>query len=242
LVIHLSKVLIGSSARLPAVSFSGQQIAGGHSALVAVNLNPGLLRRLQSLRIRRVKVTLTISNHLTGGSAAVTTDDVYLRIPPLGAQECPVATGQLASATLGPFTLGITREHARQLIRDYAVRNYRSDNFCLFRANGIRVGYGSRELLGTASGAADGKLILALSANHYYTIDGIRPGETLSAAARKAHLSPVVHAGLNNWYIIPGATTNGVLKVRHGLVKGVGIVTKSLTSTHAQQLHLLRNF
>jgi sugar lactone lactonase YvrE len=253
LVIHLSKVLLGSAAHLHAAriatpqntvlaSFSGQQIASGHSALIAVSVNPGLLRRLQSLRIRRVKVTLTISNHLTGGSATVTTDDVYLRIPQLGARECPVATGQLASSTLGPFTLGITRGQARQLLRDYKVRNYRSDNFCLFRANGIRVGYGSRKLLGTASGTADGKLILALSANHYYTIDGIRPGDTLSAAARKAHLSPVVHAGLNDWYIIPGATTNGVLKVRHGLVKGVGIVTKSLTSTHAQQLHLLRNF
>jgi hypothetical protein len=254
LVIHLPKELLGSAARVPAprastgadtvlASFSGEQIAGGHSALISVNLNPGVLRRLQSLQIRRVKVTLTISNHLSGGPATVTRDAIYLLIPPLGRAECPVATGHLAAATLGRFTLGITRSQARRLMRDYAVRNNHTDNFCLFRANGIRVGYGSRRLLGAAANAtANGKVVLALSANPHYTIDGIRPGDSLAAAARKAHLSPVVHAGLNNWYIIPGTTSNGVLKVRHGTVEGVGIANKSLTSTHAQQLYLLRNF
>jgi hypothetical protein len=214
--------------------------------LVDVSLNPGVLRRLQSLRIRRVKVTLTISNHLAGGSPTITSDAIYLRIPPLAAGECPVATGQLISTTLGPFTLGITRGKARRLMRDYAVLNYHTDNFCIFRANGIRVGYGSRRLLGAAVSAANpasnGRLVLALSANPYYTIDGIRPGDTLIAAARKAHLSRVVHAGRNDWYIIRATDDNVVLKVRRGIVKGVGIATKSLTSTHAQQLYLLRNF
>ena len=57
-------------------SFSGRQITGGHSALIAVQLKAVVLRELQTLRIRRVKVTLTISNHLTGGPAVSTTDVV----------------------------------------------------------------------------------------------------------------------------------------------------------------------
>jgi NHL repeat-containing protein len=258
LVIHLPKTLLKGAASLSdanaadatgttvLASFSGRRIAGGHSAVIAVRLNALVLRRLQTLRIRRVKVTLTVSNHLNGGPTVRTTDTIYLQIPPLGAGACPVATGQLTARTLGPVTLGGTRARARQLMPGYTARSYHTDNFCLYDASGIRVGYGSTKLLGAAASAAlpamTGRVILALTANPYYTIDGIRPGSTLATAARHLHLSPVVHAGHNDWYVIPGTTRNDVLKVRDGVVKEIGIATKRLTGTHAQQLQLLSNF
>jgi fibronectin type III domain protein/NHL repeat-containing protein len=226
-------------------SFSGQHIAGGHSALIAVSLNRSVLRRLQTLRIRRVKVTLTLSDHLSGGSAVTTTNTVYLKIPPLGAGACPVATGQLTATTLGPVTLGGTRAEAQRLLPGYTKRNYHTDNFCLYDGSGIRVGYGSAELLGSASAAYTatiGSVILALTANPYYILDGIRPGSTLATASHHLHLSPAVHTGRNDWYIIPGTASNDVLKVRRGVIKEIGIATKGPTSTRAQQLQLLRNF
>jgi sugar lactone lactonase YvrE len=227
-------------------SFSGRQIAGGHSALIAVQLKASVLRDLQTLRIRRVKVTLTVSNHLSGAPAVTTTDTLYLNIPPLAAGACPVATGQITATTVGPVTLGAARVRMRKLMPAYTARNYHTDNFCLYAGVGIRVGYGSAKLLGTATSAAhpatNGKAILALTANPYYTIHGIRPGSTLATAARHRHLSRVVRVGHNDWYILPGTTSNTVLKVRHGIIKEIGIATKSLTSNRTQQLQLLRNF
>ena len=52
----------------------------------------------------------------------------------------------------------------------------------------------------------------------------------------------MVHAGRNDWYVTRGATSNDVLKVRHGIVEEIGIAAKSLTATRAQQLQLLSNF
>jgi sugar lactone lactonase YvrE len=241
-----SHVNTAEAAGTVLASFSGQHIAGGHIALIAVSLKPSVLRRLQTLRIRRVKVTLTVSDHLSGGSAVTTIDTLYLKIPLLGAGVCPVATGQLTTTTLGPVMLGAARARMRKLIPAYTARNYHTDNFCLYGGSGIRVGYASRKLLGAAASAAHpatiGMVILALTANPYYTLDGIRPGSTLASAAHHLHLSGVVHAGLNDWYIIPGTASNDVLKVRHGIINEIGIATKSLTSSRAQQLQLLSNF
>jgi hypothetical protein len=257
LIIHLPANQLEQSASLSQTnstaadgtvlaSFSGQHIAGGHSALIAVSLNASVLRRLQSLRIRRVKVTLTVSDHLDGKPAVTTTNTLYLQIPPLTPGACPAPIGQLTATTLGPITLGASRAHAHQLMPSYTARNYHTDNFCLYRGSGIRVGYASAKLLGAAASAAhpaiNGRIILALTANPYYTIDGIRPGRNLATAARHLHLSGVVHLGRNDWYIIPGATSNTVLKVRHGIIKEIGIATANLTSTRAQQLQLLRSF
>ncbi len=62
-----------------------------------------------------------------------------------------------------------------------------------------------------------GTIVLALTANPYYTIDGVRPATTLATAAHQLHLAPAIHAGRNDWYIIPGIKSDGVLKVRHGI-------------------------
>jgi hypothetical protein len=225
-------------------SFSGQQIAGGHSALIAVQLKASVLRELQTLRIRRVKVTLTVSNHLTGGPDVTSTATLYLRIAPLAAGACPVATGQVIATTLGPVTLGATREHARHVLPGYTARNYHTDNFCLYHGSGIRVGYASTRLLGTIATAQQmgSKIVLALTANHYYTLDGVRPGTRLATASRKLKLGKAIRWGLNTWYVIPGASSNAVLKVRHGIIQEVGIATKSLTGTRAQQRQLLSSF
>jgi hypothetical protein len=214
--------------------------------LIAVQLNPAVLRRLQSLRIRRVKVTLTVSNHLSGGPALTTTDTIYLQIPPLSPGACPVATGQLTATTLGPVTLGATRAHARQLIPGYTARNYHTDDFCIYGGSGIRVGYGSPTLLGASASAThpatNGKIVLALTANPFYALDGARPGARLASAAHRLKLGKVIRLGLNDWYVIPGVTRNGVLKVRHGIIQEIRITNKRVTATRTAQIRLLIGF
>ena len=84
--------------------------------------------------------------------------------------------------------------------------------------------------------------MLALTANQHYKLGGVRQGTRLTVAARRFKLGHAIHWGANNWYVIPGRSSNGVLKVRHGIVSEVGIANRQLTTTPAAQLNLLRNF
>jgi sugar lactone lactonase YvrE len=248
LTIHLPNTLAANDASASAggtvlASFSGAMIASGHSALVTVRLSPAVLQRLQSLYIRRVKVTLSLSNHLTGGPTVNSTQTVYLLIPPLTPARCADPTGQLNATTLGAVTLGATRTRTHQMLPRFTVRSYHTDNFCLSGGPGIRVGYASARLLGTSSTAKlTGTVVLALSANRFYTLRGVRPGTRLATAAHQLKLVKPIRWGANDWYVISGATSNGLLKVRHGVIQEVGIVNKHLTSGSAAQLRLLRNF
>jgi hypothetical protein len=125
----------------------------------------------------------------------------------------------------------------------FTVRSYHTDNFCLSGGKGIRVGYASARLLGTSSTAKlTGTVVLALTANRFYTLGGVRPGARLATAARQLKLGKPIGSGGNDWYVIPGATSNGLLKVRHGIIQEVGFVNRRLTTGRAAQLRLLRNF
>jgi hypothetical protein len=251
LTIHLPKPLDARAASVAAAHgtvlarFSGKMIASGHSALVTVRLSPTVFRRLQSLHIRRVKVTLSLSNHLTGGPAVSSTQTLYLLIPPLSAAGCADPTGQLNATSLGAVTLGATRARTQRVLPRFTVRNYHTDDFCLFGGPGVRVGYASARLLGTSPAAKQtitGTVLLALTANRLYTLRGVRPGARLAAVAHQLKLAGPVHAGLNDWYVVPGATNNGLLKVRNGVILEVGIVNKQLTNGPVAQHRLLRNF
>jgi hypothetical protein len=102
------------------------------------------------------------------------------------------------------------------------------------------------KLLGTTARAklakVNGKIVLALTANPFHALNGVRKGTRLAIAARQLKLGKRLDWGANDWYVLPGATSNGVLKVRHGVVWEVGIANKSLTPTRAAQRGLLRNF
>jgi hypothetical protein len=70
----------------------------------------------------------------------------------------------------------------------------------------------------------------------------VQPGTSLATAAHALKLSKVIHWGANDWYVVPGSTSSGLLKVRDGVAEEVGIVDKHLVSGHPAQLRLLRNF
>ena len=56
-----------------------------------------------------------------------------------------------------------------------------------------------------------GRIALALSANPFSALDGVRPGARLTAAVtRKLKLGADLQIGSNRWYIAPGKASNGV--------------------------------
>ena len=189
-------------------------------------------------------ITCTVT--ASDGTSTSSDSTAAVLVPIANARLCPKPTGQLNGMTLGPIRLGRTQAGARRMLPRFDVRSYHTDNFCLARGQGIRVGYGSAKLLGTTSRTklanVNGKVVLALTANPYYTLSGVRQGPRITTAARRLKLGKRLHWGANDWYVIPGTTSNGVLKVRHGVVWEVGIANKQLTSNRAAQLRLLRNF
>jgi hypothetical protein len=111
---------------------------------------------------------------------------VFLLIPPLPSTVCPTPTGQIGATTLGQVTLGRTRANTRRLLRRYSVYSYHTDNYCLYAGRGIRVGYASKRLLGSADSArvTSGGVVFALTSNRFYSLDGVRPGTRLGRWCR----------------------------------------------------------
>jgi hypothetical protein len=81
------------------------------------------------------------------------------------------------------------------------------------------------------------RLLLRFSARNWHTDDFC-----LAAAARILKLGRAIRLGRNTWYVLPGATSDGVLKVRDGVVREVGIAAASITTTRTGQDQLLRSF
>lgn len=162
-----------------------------------------------------------------------------------GTLGCPRPTGRLLGVSLGPLRLGWTRSRARRTLQRFRITK-NMDNFCLFGGSGIRAGYPSPQLARRLSPAVRrrvmSRVILALTANPYYTLGGARPGRRLAAAARRLRVGKPLHLGRDSWYVVPGKTSNGLLKVRAGIIQEVGIVSKRVTRGRAAQLRLLRSF
>jgi hypothetical protein len=76
----------------------------------------------------------------------------------------------------------------------------------------------------------------------YYAINGVRPGATITAAAKKLKLGKVFRIGLNDWYLAPAGSVTAVLKVRDNIVQEVGIANKQLTQGRSAQRTFLTSF
>jgi pimeloyl-ACP methyl ester carboxylesterase len=166
--------------------------------------------------------------------------------PTPGTLHCPKPTGRLRGLSLGPLKLGFTRARARHTLPRSGVTYNNMDNFCLFGGWGIRVGYPSaklkRDLRPSQRRRVADRVILALTANPYYALKGVRPGSRVAAAPRRLHLTKPFHIGRNYWYVVPGRLSNGLLKVRAGIVQEVGIIDRKLSRRRAARSRLLTSF
>lgn len=160
---------------------------------------------------------------------------------------CPKPSGRLTGRTLGPLSLGTSRTRARAIFHRYSTRGRADmDFYCLAGGSVIRAGYPSVKLLGSLSPAVRarlrGRVILLLTANHHYTLDGVRLRQRIVAAARRLKLEAPFHIGLNTWYLARGRLATGVLEVRHGVIQEIGIANPALTSKRADAIQFLTSF
>jgi hypothetical protein len=169
--------------------------------------------------------------------------------PPVGAPVpggCPQPTGRIIGETLGRFALRMIRADARKMLPQFDITENNFDNFCLAGGWGIRTGYPSSQLLRslskTVQAAVTGRVVLALTANPYYVVRGIRPGATQHAAIRALPGAAVFHVGVNYWYLAPNGSSTAVLKVRDGTVQEIGIADAQLTKNHKSQTTFINSF
>jgi hypothetical protein len=159
---------------------------------------------------------------------------------------CPAASGSLHGTTLGLAQLGMTRAQARHVYSHYSTRgSYFRDYFCL-TPRGIRVGYGSPELLATLPASHRhtfaGRVVWISTSNPLYAVAGIRFGATLAVAEHLLRGGNLIHIGLNFWYLAPTQGATAVLKTRHGIVEEIGIGDSRLARSLAEQRALMRSF
>jgi hypothetical protein len=179
-----------------------------------------------------------------GGSASAQSKTVKVSVPYVA--HCPAATGTMTGTTIGQAQLGMTRARARYLYRQHTNRGKQYEDFFCLTPIGVRVGYASPLLLGTLSRAArssvTGRVVWASTSNPYYSLDGVRPGESITTAAAALHTGPPFHIGLNYWYLARKPGYTAVLKVRGDVVQELGIATNALTTTRAAQSALMHSF
>jgi hypothetical protein len=178
------------------------------------------------------------------GSASAQSNAVKVPVPVVA--HCPAATGTMTGTTIGLARLGMTRARARYLYRRHSDRGKQYEDFFCLTPIGVRVGYGSPLLLKALSrahrAAVTNRVVWASTSNPYYSLDGIRPGESIATAASVLDTEPPFHIGLNYWYLARKLGYTAVLKVRGNIVQELGIATNTLTSTRAAQSVLMHSF
>jgi hypothetical protein len=164
----------------------------------------------------------------------------------LTALRCPQPTGSISGLSVGPLSLGMTQAAAKRALPLLMRSAGGFDDFCLHAGFGIRVAYGSQKSLQKLNRAdrrrLDDKIVIALTANAFYAVGGVKPGATISSAGKRLHLGKPIQLGLNAWYFVSQKKATGVLKVRNGIVYEVGLADKTLTANPAAQKRLLRAF
>jgi hypothetical protein len=222
--------------------FTGVMIKAGHGRLVAVTLSPAAIRYLQTRGIHRVRVTLTIHNHLSGGPSVTTVVRLWLNIAPLQAS-CPSASGRLTASHIGTMGLGLTRAQAHRLGRYRRTAN-NFERYCL-SAGKIRVAYPAaglnRRLTANQGRQVNRRVIFALTANRHYAIHGIRVRMSVLTARGRLALGRGIVVGQNTWYFVEDHHATWVLKAQHGIIREIGITQRLLARTRAQQTYLLRH-
>jgi putative CocE/NonD family hydrolase len=162
---------------------------------------------------------------------------------PLG---CPTATGRLTGDVLGPVHLGMTRTRARRAFVSSSAHGHKYMEFYCLTPLGIRVGFPSPQVLTLVASKqrarTRGTVVIALTANRHYALQGVRPHTRLATVARSLKVGQPFHVGKNFWYLTPGTRNRGVLKVVHGQIQEVGIAPAALLRTRAAGRRFFRGF
>ncbi|HEY5317687.1 MAG TPA: hypothetical protein VIJ20_06885, partial [Solirubrobacteraceae bacterium] len=207
----------------------------------------GATQSIYVVQITDEAATLTCAvTAVNAGGAGTPATSGGILVAKAGTLTCHKPTGKLGGRSLGPLALGFERTRARHTVTRYTKVGSNEDDFCLYGGFGIYAGYPSSKLLRTVSagerGRLKGRIVLVLTSNLHYALNGARPGMALSAVAKRLHVGKVIRIGANSWYVAPGKTSRGVLRVRGGIIQEVGIATEAFTNTVTAQRRFLTAF
>jgi hypothetical protein len=189
-----------------------------------------------------LKCVVTAIN--AAGHASATSNAAKVPIPHV--RHCPAATGTMTGTRIGLLKLGMTRAQARFVYRLHSSRGFEYKDFFCLTPEGVRAGYATPKLLKKLSKkqaeAVKGRVVWASTSDPYYSLDGIRAGESIATASRVLGTEPPFHIGLNYWYLARKATYTAVLKVRGTVVQELGIADNALTTSRGVQSVLMHSF
>ena len=229
--------------QLPGIVY---RFAKGHEIRLVIGTSDAVYRG------NNVSGTVTV-NTSPSDPGVLSLPIVTTPIPPLGTPSvpkvlpgCPAPTGRLAGAALGQIKLGFSRVRARRVYSHSSDRGKRYEDFFCLAPNGIRVGYAAPKLLRALTPAQRARyrarVVWISTANPFYDLAGIRPGDRLASARRRLALGKPFRVGLNEWYFGHRGTTRALLKVRHGRIEEIGIAVGALTRTPRMQSTFLHSF
>ena len=202
--------------------------------------------------------TTTSTSTVVSGSTPTTTTSANVpsetTTPPastpatsdLSAPPCPRPTGRLAGLSIGPLALGFTRAQARRKLARFSVTKGGLDDFCLEGGRDIRAAYPTSQILAGVPKALRpslrSRVILAVTPNPFYSLDGAKPGDRVRTISKRLHLGAAFRIDGSTWYVIPGGLANGVFKAHAGVIAEVGLINRRLSGSRASQRRLLRAF
>ena len=139
----------------------------------------------------------------------------------------------VSGITLGQVRLGMTRSQAERAYSQSVIESSALSQLFCVAPDGVRVGYPSQQLLAALPAgqrnAVAGRVIWASTSNPLYAIDGIRSGDTLTAAEKTLPHGTVLHIGQNEWYLVSAGPVTAVLQVSQRGIVEIGIIRAGLT-------------
>jgi hypothetical protein len=200
--------------------------------------------RVQAIDEGNALTCTTVAVNVAGAGSPARSAGVRVAVPHIA--KCPGASGRLAGGRVGLVKLGDTRRQAEKAYKHSSNRGTRYEQFFCLTPIGVRVGYASpkavAKLSPTRRQALLGRVIWISTSSAYYAINGVRPGATITAAAKKLRVGKEFRIGLNDWYLAPAGPVTAILKVRHHLVQEIGIAERQLTEGRPAQRTFLTSF
>jgi hypothetical protein len=172
----------------------------------------------------------TTSATPTPSTTSTTTTSTSTPVP----SGCPPPSGRLSGRSLGALELGLTGSRALTRLPHVSISPNGFRDFCLRGGAGISAGYAGRSLLRRLSARervrVRGRIVILITANPFYALHGARTGMPFAALSARVHAVKVFQHDGNSWYVLLGKGINGLLMLRDGEIRGVGISERLIRS------------
>jgi endoglycosylceramidase len=195
------------------------------------------------LELKAVRPGATVHVTITPASRGRTLTPLQTGLVPVHqSARCPAASGRLRGSHLGRLFLGMSRRRAQRAYPRFTHRRL-SDRVCLSQA-ALTAGYPSSALLRKRGRRQRqrlrGRVIVLTTANHHYALHGVRAGDRFHRVRRKLGRLMQIRIGHVRWYATRRGRVSGLVQVRGGLVRQIGLVDRRFARTKAALKRLVR--